>query len=103
LTEAKIEKEVINKDRWFGFLDRFSRQHKNWLVTVGVTESSGIQTVLAENVRLKNIYEAKGEIAVAIEQPGETTDITPIFLGAPRKIILRRIDGRNEKGPDDRI
>jgi len=100
MSEEKIENRIIEKKRWFEFLDRFSRQHKNWLVTVGVTESSGAQTVFAENARLNNIYEAKGEIAVAIEPPPshDSRKITPIHIGSPHKIILRQVDDRTHKG-----
>lgn len=93
--ESPGEKSEYNRceipyGEWLSFLDSFSRQHEDWLVTLEVLENQGGTRVEAENLKLEGITPEHSEdhhrISIAMGKAPD--DHLTHFVSDPKRLLL---------------
>jgi len=79
----------IPRGEWLSFLDRFSRQHEGWLVTLEVPEVQGRSGVEAENLKLEGITpeHSEGHDRISIALGKAPDDHLTHFVSDPVHVL----------------
>jgi len=63
-----METRTVPEDQWLGFLDRFSREHAGWPITIQVLDQQQGAHELAHNLPLQGMsFDTKGTRPCAID------------------------------------
>lgn len=80
----------IPRGEWLSFLDVFSRQHEDWLVTLEVAEGQARSGVEAENVKFQGITpeHSEGHDRISIALGKEPDDHLTHFVADPLRVLF---------------
>lgn len=87
----------IERDRWFGFLEQFGRQHRHWLATMERTDPDGRRETLAHEVPLESIsLSGEGDVVTLFGGRGKAGPQKEKVKSPRRIIVAFRDDGAHE-------
>ncbi len=88
--------QLIPRDKWLGFLEGFSRQHRQWLVNVERHGADGRTEAIAREVPLHSISAGRDN-KIVVTLGGKDTPDRDEVIWAPQDILLsERDDGARE-------
>lgn len=89
--------DEIERDRWFGFLEQFGRQHRHWLATMERTDPDGRRETLAHEVPLESIsLSGEGDVVTFFGGRGKAGPQKEKVKSPSRILLSFREDGAHE-------
>jgi hypothetical protein len=88
----------IKTNEWGYFLENFSRQHENWLISIEMTDGKNETKKIVDNIPLKSIsLKESGDIEISYMMSNQSDNPEGFTVEEPRRIQFERTeDGRHK-------